>query len=206
MQEMLTGVIETYGNWGVFLLIAIENIFPPIPSEVILTFSGFLTTCTALTVWGAILAATAGSVLGAAVLYGAGRLLSAERIEKFLQSKAGRTLHLDAHDVQKAAAWFTRKGWPSVFYCRCIPIVRSLISIPAGMAGMHLVPFFLLTTAGSFVWNVLLVNFGALAGQSWPVVVQFLAHASDGIKLALYLAVAIAVFITFACKRRRGKV
>ncbi len=206
MQEMLTGVIETYGNWGVFLLIAIENIFPPIPSEVILTFSGFLTTCTTLTVWGAIMFATAGSVVGAAVLYGAGRLLSAERLENFLQSKTGRALHLDPQDVHKAAAWFKRKGWPCVFYCRCIPIVRSLISIPAGMAGMRLVPFFLLTTAGSFVWNVLLVNFGALAGQSWPMVVQFLAHASDGVKLLLYLAVAIAAFVYFACKRRRDKV
>ena len=76
----------------------------------------------------------------------------------------GRALHMEKQDVEKAAAWFAQKGAASVFYCRCVPIVRSLISIPAGMAGMRLVPFFLYTAAGSTVWNILLVGLGTAAG------------------------------------------
>ena len=137
MESVITGLVSRFGYWGVLLLIAVENIFPPIPSEVILTFGGFLTTCTEMTPPGIILFSTLGSVAGAIVLYGVGRLLAPQRLEALLSGRVGRVLKMESADVHKASDWFAAHGWPSVFYCRCIPILRSLISIPAGMAGMH---------------------------------------------------------------------
>ena len=137
MESVITGLVSRFGYWGVLLLIAVENIFPPIPSEVILTFGGFLTTCTEMTPPGVILFSTLGSVAGAIVLYGVGRLLAPQRLEALLSGRVGRVLKMESADVHKASDWFAAHGWPSVFYCRCIPILRSLISIPAGMAGMR---------------------------------------------------------------------
>ena len=134
MESVITGLVSRFGYWGVLLLIAVENIFPPIPSEVILTFGGFLTTCTEMTPPGVILFSTLGSVAGAIVLYGVGRLLAPQRLEALLSGRVGRVLKMESADVHKASDWFAAHGWPSVFYCRCIPILRSLISIPAGMA------------------------------------------------------------------------
>ena len=191
MENLITQLIDRFGYWGILLLIAVENLFPPIPSEVILTFGGFLTTYTAMRPAGVVLAATGGSVAGAVILYGVGRLLAPERLEKLLRGRVGQLLKLEADDVHKASGWFTAHGWPSVFYCRCIPILRSLISSPAGMAGMRFVPFLLLTTGGSTLWNILLVGAGALAGHSWPAISAALAGASAGVKFCLY-AVCLA--------------
>lgn len=204
MQDVITACIGQFGYWGVFLLIAVENIFPPIPSEVILTFGGFLTTCTRLTVPGVVAWSTLGSVAGALVLYGVGRLLAPERLEALLEGKVGRALKLEAQDVHKAADWFSQKGQGTVFWCRCVPILRSLISIPAGMAGMHLLPFFLYTVAGSTLWNILLVGLGALAGRSWPAVSQALAGFSGWMKLVL-LAVGAGLLIRHFYKKKKQR-
>ncbi|MFQ9992373.1 DedA family protein [Ruthenibacterium lactatiformans] len=132
MESVITGLVSRFGYWGVLLLIAVENIFPPIPSEVILTFGGFLTTCTEMTPPGIILFSTLGSVAGAIVLYGVGRLLAPQRLEALLSGRVGRVLKMESADVHKASDWFAAHGWPSVFFCRCIPILRSLISIRHG--------------------------------------------------------------------------
>ena len=140
MREWIIGVMNVWGYGGVVFLIALENVFPPIPSEVILTFGGFMTTCSNMSIWGVIAAATVGSLLGAIILYGAGALLGADRVMALLDGKPGRVLHFKRADVEGAMAWFDEKGAPAVFFCRCVPIVRSLISIPAGMAKMHFLP------------------------------------------------------------------
>jgi len=135
------------------------------------------------------------------VLYGVGRLLQPRRLDALLAGPVGRALHMEKQDVEKAAAWFAQKGAASVFYCRCVPIVRSLISIPAGMAGMRLVPFFLYTAAGSTVWNILLVGLGAAAGQSWPRVAAAIASASAALKWALGLTAAALLVAVFVRRR-----
>ena len=134
MQEFIIQIIENWGYLGVGLLIAIENIFPPIPSEVILAFGWFMTTKTALNVVGVIIAATLGSTIGAIVLYLIGKILNKERLEKIVSGKIGKVLRLKKEDIEKADKWFDTKGQKTVFICRFIPIVRSLISIPAGMS------------------------------------------------------------------------
>lgn len=206
MESVVTGFVSRFGYWGVLLLIAVENIFPPIPSEVILTFGGFLTTYTEMTPPGVILFSTLGSVAGAIVLYGVGRLLAPQRLEALVSGRVGRALKMESADVHKASDWFAAHGWPSVFYCRCIPILRSLISIPAGMAGMRLVPFLLLTTVGSLLWNILLVYLGALTGQSWPAVTAALEQASGWVKAALAVAGAAGVSAFFYGRRKRRQV
>ena len=136
MAEALIHFLNQFGYLGVTILIALENIFPPIPSEVILTFGGFMTTYTKLTLSGVIACATAGSVIGAVVLYELGYLLTNEKLNRFLYGRLGRLLHFNRDDVEYTMDWFRKKGKYTVFFCRCVPIVRSLISIPAGMAKM----------------------------------------------------------------------
>lgn len=206
MQHTITQVLGAWGYWGVFALIFAENMFPPIPSEVILTFSGFLTTCTQLDVWGVILAATAGSVAGAVALYGAGRLLSAERLAALLDGEAGRRLHLTRADVERANAWFAARGTLCVLYGRCVPIIRSLVSIPAGMASMRLAPFLSLTTLGSLVWNIVLVHLGAWAGESWPVVSAWFARLSGGVRIVLLCAVALSAALLVVRHFKKKKI
>lgn len=175
MQDWIIETMNQYEEYGyliIALLILIENIFPPIPSEVILTLGGFMTTYTNLTTWGVIITATIGSILGAAVLYGVGRLISADRLAKILEGKIGKILRFKKEDVYKACDWFNTRGKKTVLICRCVPIVRSLISIPAGMAKMDFGSFLILTTLGTFVWNIVLVHLGAAAGASWGKIVE----------------------------------
>lgn len=203
MQQVIIEIMNQFGYLGITLLIAIENIFPPIPSEVILTFGGFMTTYTALTAWGVILSATIGAVFGAIVLYYAGCLLSSERLDKLLSGKVGRMLHFSKDEVDYTMNWFLEKGKYSVFFCRCIPILRSLISIPAGAAHMNMSGFLIMTITGSFIWNVILVHLGVFAGASWDIVVNNLSAYSDIIKLILVIIAVVAILSIYLKKRSR---
>lgn len=202
MQNWIIEIMNQFGYIGITLLIAIENIFPPIPSEVILTFGGFMTTYTAMKVWGVILSATVGSLLGAIILYGVGRFLSPERLGKILDGGIGRLLHLKKQDIYSACDWFNSKGKLTVLFCRCIPVIRSLISIPAGMAKMQFGIFMLMTTAGSLVWNTLLVYLGVAASASWEKIV---AGTDVYTKISVVVMGVIAVVIVFLFYKKRMK-
>lgn len=191
MQEIIIEIIEKFGYIGIVILIFVENIFPPIPSEVILTFGGFLTTCTKITVFGTTIFSTIGSVLGAIVLYGVGRMMSPKRLDKLVDGKIGKILHLKRDDIEKARISFLEKGNNTVFFCRFIPIVRSLISIPAGMSEMNYVQFLVLTALGSFAWNLVLVSLGAFAGKSWERTAKYFAGYSDAVRITLWMIVGI---------------
>jgi membrane protein DedA with SNARE-associated domain len=193
LQEWIIQIMDRFGYIGIALLIALENIFPPIPSEVILTFGGFMTTYTKLTVWGVIIASTIGSVLGAVVLYWIGRSLTPERLEYWLEGRWGRILRLKKGDVARAKGWFERHGKRAVFFCRCIPLIRSLISIPAGMAKMKMWLFLLLTIAGSFVWNSALIYLGAALGASWEIIISY-----TNIYAIIALSVLGVILLVFA--------
>ena len=130
MEHLIIDIMNEFGYLGITLLIILENIFPPIPSEVILTFGGFMTTHTSMSVIGVILFSTVGATVGALILYYIGYLLSEERLGYFLDGKIGRVLGFKKEEVNKAVEWFNKKGKLAVLLCRCVPIVRSLISIP----------------------------------------------------------------------------
>jgi membrane protein DedA with SNARE-associated domain len=191
--------MDRYGYFGIFLLIALENLFPPIPSEVILTFGGFMTTSSGLSIAGVIAAATAGSLVGAIGLFGVGKLLSAERLESIV-ARYGKVLRLKPEDIRKADAWFDKYGVWAVLLGRLVPLVRSLISVPAGSAGMRFLPFLLLTAIGSLVWNTVLVYVGAAVGASWETIVGYMDIYSNVVYAGLVLIAAAAV-ILFVRKR-----
>jgi alkaline phosphatase len=203
MQDWIVQIVNQFGYFGILLLIAVENIFPPIPSEVILTFGGFMTTYTSMNIWGVIIFATAGSLLGAIVLYGIGRWFSPEKFERWLDGRWGKLLHLKKEDVFKATNWFSKRGKSTVFFCRFIPIVRSLISIPAGIARMNMVYFLVLTTVGTLIWNIVLVYLGAFAGASWERIVGYMDTYSTISIFAIGMLAVISVIVFY--KKRLSK-
>ncbi len=204
MQTIIINIMNQFGYFGIALLIAIENIFPPIPSEVILTFGGFMTTFTNMKIWGVILSATIGSVSGALVLYALGRWLNPERLERWLDGRLGRILHLKKEDIQRAEKWFDRRGKLTVFFCRFIPIVRSLISIPAGMARMSMGAFLLLTALGTAIWNVVLVYLGAFFGASWETAAGYM-NTYSMVAAVVFVVLAVVLGLIYYKKRIKNK-
>ncbi|GAB6928679.1 DedA family protein [Paenibacillus sp. JCM 10914] len=202
MENWITDIMERFGYFGIMLMIAIENVFPPIPSEVILTFGGFMTTYSSLTVPGVIIAATIGSIVGAVILYGIGRMLDVERLEKIVE-RYGHILRVKKEDIRRADAWFDKYGYWTVLFCRMVPLIRSLISIPAGMSNMKFGMFLLFTTIGTLIWNVILVCVGAAVGDSWESIVAFMDVYSN-IAYALIAIAAIAFLFFFFRKRRKS--
>lgn len=184
--------INQFGYLAVASLIFLETVFPPIPSEVILPMAGFLTISSSMALPGVIVASTAGAVAGAFILYGVGRVLSRERLMRFFDSRPLRLLGFSGHDVERVVDWFERRGQITVLICRCIPGIRSLISIPAGTARMGLARFSLYTIAGSAAWNTLLCSLGAAAGNAWQQVSDQIAWVSDIVTYALVALFALA--------------
>lgn len=199
MEKWLLEFLNDYGYMGMMCLMAIENIFPPIPSEVILTFGGFMTSTSNLTIFGIVLSATSGSVVGAIMLYMIGMQLDVERLEKLIH-KYGSWLRLSTDDVYRAHGWFERYGTWTVFICRFVPLMRSLISIPAGMSHMHLGSFLVLTILGTLIWNSVLVYLGALLGASWSLMVMWLEMYAKIVYLGLAILGTVCV-ILFLKKR-----
>ncbi|HIT37697.1 MAG TPA: DedA family protein [Candidatus Onthousia faecipullorum] len=203
MEQIIINIMEQVGYLGVFLLIAIENIFPPIPSEVILVFGGFMTTYTSLNIPIMILAATLGSLLGAIVLYYIGKIFNKERLKRIVNGKIGKVLRLKASDIEKADKWFDTKGNKTVFFCRFIPIVRSLISIPAGMSEMPMQKFLLYTILGSLIWNTVLIIVGSIVGDKWETIVGYLDNFSNIILIILVIIFVVALYYWFVIRKKK---
>jgi len=204
MEQWIQQIIEQFGYWGVLFLIFIENVFPPIPSELILIFGGFFTTTTSLTPVWMILAATIGALLGAVVLYSVGLFFDRERLEAWV-ARYGKRLYLKVEDVHMADRWFDRFGPKLVFFGRFIPVVRSLISIPAGMSNMPFLKFLTLTTLGTLIWNTVLIYIGVYVGENWQVWLGYIETYSHAMYVVLGLAIiAFVVWIVRAISKRRA--
>lgn len=178
MANWVMRMIQAGGPAGIAFLMFLENVFPPIPSELIMPLAGFMTSQKKLSFLGVVLAGTIGSVLGALPLYWLGRKVG-ERHLKELTERHGRWLTISCEDVERAKGWFDRHGGAAVFFCRLIPGIRSLISIPAGIARMNLVAFLAWTTAGSAIWTALLAWLGYFLGGRFKVVEQYLDPAAN---------------------------
>ena len=203
MEQIIINAMEQFGYIGVFLLIAIENIFPPIPSEVILVFGGFMTTYTSLNIPIMIVAATLGSLLGAIVLYYIGKIFNKERLKRIISGKIGKVLRLKSSDIEKADKWFDTKGNKTVFFCRFIPIVRSLISIPAGMSEMPMQKFLIYTILGSLIWNTVLIIVGSIVGDKWETIVGYLDNFSNIILIILVIIFVVAMYYWFVIRKKK---
>ena len=203
MEAFLGQIMDSYGYLGIGLLILIENVFPPIPSEFILTMGGLMTTRSSLTVLGVIISATIGSLLGAIVLYLIGKILNKDRLIKIVESKYGRLLRVKRKDIEMADKWFLEKGTGTVFFCRFIPIVRSLISIPAGMSEMSMIKFIIYTLFGSAIWNTVLVYVGAFAGNQIDNILNILDNVSHIILILLIVIFVVCAFLFYKSRLKK---
>lgn len=196
MEVFVTMIMNRFGYFGVFLLIFVENIFPPIPSEVILTFGGFSTTLenATMTIPGTIIAATCGSVAGALVLYYIGTFFTPEKLAVFIDRPLIRRLGFTHHELDMAVRFSRKHGNMAILFGRCVPIIRSLISIPAGMLNMPLAMFLLYTTIGSAIWNTLLVGFGAKLGENRQIIITFIDRYTV-VVVVIGVALLIALLI-----------
>lgn len=153
-----------------------------------------MTTYANLTVIGVMTAATLGSVIGAMILYSIGLLIDVERLERIV-ARFGHLLRIEKADIRKADTWFDRFGYWTVFFCRMVPLVRSLISIPAGMSNMKFSAFILLTTLGTLIWNALLVAVGVLLGENWEAILGIMDVYSTIVYSLLGAGVILMAFI-----------
>ncbi|WP_424347962.1 DedA family protein [Kocuria sp. CH-021] len=169
ISDWAVDVMEAVGAPGAGLLVALENLFPPLPSEVILPLAGFTASQGSFTVAGAIFWTTLGAVVGAVALYWIGAALGRRR----LRAVVDRMPLVDLHDLDRTEAWFERHGKAAVFFGRMIPVFRSLISVPAGIERMSFLAFVLLTTAGSLIWNTIFVLAGYYLGENWHIAEQY---------------------------------
>lgn len=187
MVLWINKVLTRFGYIGVAFLIFLENIFPPIPSEIILTFVGFLSLNSSLRIEFLILFSTIASLLGAYFLYFIGSLLDEKTLLKFVHSKYGKILGFKEKELIKTLNLFYSKGIFIVFLGRCIPIIRSLISIPAGMSHMNLFSFTIYTTIGSLIWNTILIISGRILNENWMLASNFISSYSHIIAILCIL-------------------
>ena len=191
INNFILGIINKFGYFGIFFLITIENLFPPIPSEIILTFSGFIAKQADLSIFLIIIASTLGSLIGAIILYYLGY---------FLNDRIINILRLNKENTNKSIEEFKENGKKSVFIGRLAPIIRSLISIPAGIAKMNIIEFIILTTLGSLIWNTILILLGNMIGENYIIVSKVIS--------AYYKPIIFILIIFFIIKRiiKRNKI
>lgn len=166
LTNFVADVVDALGYVGVAFLVALENVFPPIPSEVVLPLAGFVAGRGDANLIGMIVAATVGSVVGAWILYGIAAAVGPDRLHRFVV-RYGRWFRLTERDIIRSEEWFDRRSDAAVLIGRCIPLIRSLVSIPAGFRRMDFVRFTVFTAIGSAVWNTALIGAGAVLGDRW---------------------------------------
>lgn len=188
MFEWIVGIVDRAGYLGVFILMFAENIFPPIPSELIMPLAGFHCARGDMNPVGAVIAGTLGSVAGALPWYWAGRILGKPRIDRLVE-RHGAFLTIDPPDVDRAEAWLRRHGWSAVFFGRLAPLVRTVISLPAGIARMPLWGFLALTALGSAIWVAALTAAGYVLNSQYERV----QHWLDPVTTAI-IAGAVALY------------
>ncbi|MGW7534508.1 DedA family protein [Amycolatopsis sp. NPDC054798] len=187
------GLMDSLGGVGAAIVVGLDNLFPPIPSELVLPLAGFSASRGTFSLAGALFWTTLGSLAGAVIVYWLGALLGRDRCRALLS----RLPLMDVTDFDRTEAWFTRHGGKAVFLGRMVPIFRSLISLPAGVERMPFGRFLLLTTAGSLLWNTAFVVAGYLLGESWSLVdryasvFQYLVLAAVAVAVGLFVAVRV---------------
>jgi membrane protein DedA with SNARE-associated domain len=199
LAEWVTRVIEALGYAGLAILVALEQVFPPIPSEVILPLAGFLTGQGRFSFPLVLIATTAGSLVGALVLYGIGAAIGQRRVTRLFE-RYGHWALLTPDDLTRSEQWFDRYGPIAVIIGRLVPIVRSLVSIPAGYRRMPLGQFLLLTGFGSALWNGTLIALGWVLGENWHIIEQYVGWLQ-------YVVIAVAAFLVarFVWQRLRER-
>jgi membrane protein DedA with SNARE-associated domain len=193
-------LVDALGYIGLAVIMFLENVFPPMPSEPFLLGAGFSSGQGGLSLVGALIAATAGALVGATVWYYVGVLLPERRIRSLLR-RYGRWALLGEDDLDRALAWFRGHGRLVILFGRCIPIVRSLISVPAGLTRMPLPQFMLYTAIGTAAWSTLLIGVGRLLGENWEQALAFFDRYEQVLLAAM--ALVVVAFVANRVWRRR---
>ena len=199
VSEWVLAIMDKLGLVGVSLMMFLENIFPPIPSELIMPAAGFAAATGQMNLFAVIIAGTIGSIIGALPLYYIGTKLDEARLIH-LTNGYGKYFLITANDVSNAQKWFDRHGKSVIFFGRMIPAIRSLISIPAGMAHMPLLPFLILTGLGSFIWSAILAYAGFVLGANYHKVANYVSAISH------YIIIGAGLIILFVIYKRIKKV
>ena len=173
LEQWIETVIILAGYPGIAFLMMLEHLIPPIPSEIIMTFAGFQVAEGRLAFVFALLAGSIGSTLGALGIYAIGAVLKRDRLQAWVR-RYGKWLLLSENDLQKALDTFDRHGRPAIFFGHILPGVRSLISLPAGLDGMPLPLFLVLTFLGTSLWNTILLSAGLLLHHNWRAVLSLI--------------------------------
>jgi membrane protein DedA with SNARE-associated domain len=194
LASTILNAIRHFGYTGITALMAIESACIPIPSEVIMTFSGYLVSMHAMSLWGITLAGTLGSLIGSLIAYALGAYGGLPFLQRY-----GRYLLISHHDLERAHAWFTRYGPITVFIGRLLPILRTFISLPAGVGRMPILPFILYSTAGSALWCAGLGWIGLRLGQHWQALSPYMHRIDDAI------AIGLVVFFLIVIARHRNR-
>lgn len=205
MEDYILNILSKFSYLGIFFLIFMENVFPPIPSELILVFGGFISKSLNLNFLLLIVFATLGSSVGAIILYYAGKKIPLEKMESFLEKKWVKRLGFKSGDIKKSLKYFEKYNTFAVFFGRCIPVVRSLISIPAGMQNMSLRKFLIYTTVGSGIWNTLLIYIGRVTQDKWKEGLLILERYSNRILGIIILFFIVKFLIKRFLKKRKEK-
>ncbi|OLP17015.1 alkaline phosphatase [Leptolyngbya sp. 'hensonii'] len=192
MSEWIVNMMTSLGYLGIGLLMFLENLFPPIPSELIMPLAGFTVQQGKMNFGYAVLAGIIGTMLGAFPWYYLGKLLGEARLQA-LADRYGRWLGISGHDISKVCTWFNRYGNRAVFFGRLVPGIRTLISIPAGISAMPIIPFVLYSTIGTTLWVLLLTGAGYLLAEKYTLVDDYLGPVSKFVLLALVLGFLIWV-------------
>lgn len=198
MTEWIKTIVQQFSYPGIVFLMFLENVFPPIPSELIMPLAGFFSTEGKLNLLGIIAAGTLGSVLGAVPLYYLGKVAGEARIRRWCD-RHGHWIGVSGDDLTKSKKWFERHGTKTVLLCRLIPGIRSLISIPAGIAEMNLIKFLAYTTLGSAVWTAALAGAGRSLGAKYEAV----EHVIGPISTAIVVGIILTLVIRGIRQRRR---
>jgi membrane protein DedA with SNARE-associated domain len=197
MKDWIVNTIDSLGYAGLALLMFLENVFPPIPSELIMPLGGFVASEGKLSLWPVIIAGTIGSVIGQLPLYYLGHFLGKARLMR-LADRYGKWLTVSGHDIETASKWFNRRGSTAVLVCRLVPGVRSLISIPAGICGMNLTKFLMFSAIGMGVWAAVLAYLGHALGKNYEKVGHYMGPASK-----VVLGLLLVGFIAWIVVRKR---
>ena len=199
----IESLIAAIGYPGIVLAMALENIFPPIPSEAVLPFAGALSAKGEMNFWGAVAAGTVGSLIGAVALYAIGYFAREAGVRRIVEVY-GKYALVSEKDLDRAAAWFERYGEAIIFFGRLIPIIRSIISVPAGYTRMNMARFLIYTTLGTTLWNLILTYIGRALGENWADISELMAPYENGALVVMGLAVA--AFVGWRAVRwRRGR-
>jgi membrane protein DedA with SNARE-associated domain len=204
LTEWVTDVIDRLSYLGVALLVALENLFPPIPSEIVLPFAGFVARDGNATLWGMVAAATAGSMAGAWILYGIAAAIGPDRLHAFV-ARYGKWLRLTNEDIARAERWFDRNAVTAVLVGRCVPLIRSLVSIPAGFRRMSFVTFTVYTLIGSVAWNGALIGAGYGLRHNWDRVEPLIEYAQYFVILVIAAAIGWYVWSRFVSPAGRRR-